>query len=566
MLKWLYLINALISFICLLYYFEITSTKINQKQLFILILTTVSNYAFALSVFADNLEGVYVGLQVYYASNIFVALLFLMVIAELCGYKLPRAVGFSFLGLGLGIILAYSQIKHNGLYYKDFWLVTVHGISAMGRTYGPLHSFLLLYIGLIDCFSIGYVLYAFRKRKDMSKRTIVILLLLLLASSLLYVFPKVAKLKFEIMPFIFCLIDIVVVYLFYRAALYDISSNLLNVYERRSEYGCVAIDVKYRYLGANKFAREIFPYLENIRIDSRMNIEDENIFCKTVLPWLDNWINGQHDELTVTVKSKSVVCAVNEIKNGKHIVGYLIELRDNTQIQHYMDMINTYNGKLQNEVNVKTKQLQDIQDSIISGMATMVESRDNSTGGHIKRTSAGVKLFVERLLASKKYKEITPDFCERLIKAAPMHDLGKIAVDDAILRKPDKFTEDEYEKMKVHAVEGARIVNEVLRNVDDKQFKTIATNVAYYHHEHWDGEGYPNNLYREKIPLEARIMAFADVFDALVSNRCYKKAMSFDQAFSIIEQDLGTQFDPELGDFFLECRQELEALYTSLDE
>ena len=231
-----------------------------------------------------------------------------------------------------------------------------------------------------------------------------------------------------------------------------------------------------------------------------------------------------------------------------------------------MDMINNYNEKLQNEVNVKTKQLQDIQDSIISGMATMVESRDNSTGGHIKRTSAGVKLFVERLLASKKYKEITPDFCERLIKAAPMHDLGKIAVDDAILRKPDKFTEDEYEKMKVHAVEGARIVNEVLRNVDDKQFKTIATNVAYYHHEHWDGKGYPNNLYREKIPLEARIMAFADVFDALVSNRCYKKAMSFDQAFSIIEQDLGTQFDPELGDFFLECRQELEALYTSLDE
>ena len=125
----------------------------------------------------------------------------------------------------------------------------------------------------------------------MSKRTIVILLLLLLASSLLYVFPKVAKLKFELMPFIFCLIDIVVVYLFYRAALYDISSNLLNVYERRSEYGCVAIDVKYRYLGANKFAREIFPYLENIRIDSRMNMEDENIFCETVLPWLDNWIN-----------------------------------------------------------------------------------------------------------------------------------------------------------------------------------------------------------------------------------------------------------------------------------
>ena len=204
-----------------------------------------------------------------------------------------------------------------------------------------------------------------------------------------------------------------------------------------------------------------------------------------------------------------------------------------------------------------------MQESIIKGMATMVESRDNSTGGHILRTSDCIQIFTEELLKHPELKECTPEFCNNLIKAAPMHDLGKISVDDSILRKPGIFTEDEYNKMKRHAAEGAVIVEKVLHEIEDEDFKRIAINVAHYHHEKWDGNGYPENLQGEQIPLEARIMALADVFDALVSKRCYKEAKSFDEAFEIIKNNLGHHFDPVIGQIFIDCRPQLEAYYSA---
>ena len=137
-----------------------------------------------------------------------------------------------------------------------------------------------------------------------------------------------------------------------------------------------------------------------------------------------------------------------------------------------------------------------------------------------------------------------------------MHDLGKIAVDDVILRKPGRFTDEEYAQMKKHPAEGMKVLKKVLNEVDDTDFKQIAYNIANYHHVRYDGKGYPNGCAGEDIPVEARIMALADVFDALVSKRCYKEAFGFDKAFSIIEEGLGTQFDPVLGAAFLECRDE----------
>jgi len=214
----------------------------------------------------------------------------------------------------------------------------------------------------------------------------------------------------------------------------------------------------------------------------------------------------------------------------------------------------------------KTKRIYKIQDSIITGMAVMGESRDNSTGGHIKRTSECVKVFIEELKNTEQFKNLAPSFCQDVIKAAPMHDLGKIAVDDAILRKPGKFTDEEYEIMKKHSAEGARIIENVLSEVDDEEFKQIAKNIAHFHHEKYNGQGYPDGLKETQIPLEARIMALADVFDALVSKRCYKDTFSYDKAFSIIEESLGSHFDPVLGKIFISCRPKLEELYNSLSK
>ena len=227
------------------------------------------------------------------------------------------------------------------------------------------------------------------------------------------------------------------------------------------------------------------------------------------------------------------------------------------------ELADTFNDMI-SSIDMNNKKLLAVQNSILTGMATMVESRDNSTGGHIKRTSDCVRIFVNYLKSKPEYSELSEKFCNDVIKAAPMHDLGKIAVPDAILQKPGKFTDEEYEKMKMHSAEGARIVGEVLKEVDDADFKKLAINVAHYHHEKWNGQGYPENLTGEQIPFEARIMALADVFDALVSKRCYKESFSFDKAFEIISESAGSHFDPALTKQFIQCRSKLEALYSTI--
>lgn len=254
---------------------------------------------------------------------------------------------------------------------------------------------------------------------------------------------------------------------------------------------------------------------------------------------------------------KKLKVGTHRIKEGDY--GYHVNIVSNDDFGELADAFNEMSTSLEE----KNRRIHAIQNSIIKGMAVMVESRDNSTGGHINRTSDCVRVFVDKLSKNKQYDNYQASFWKAVIKAAPMHDLGKIAVDDAVLRKPGKFTDEEYEKMKMHSSEGARIVENVLSQVDDEEFKSVAINVAHYHHEKWNGEGYPEKISGNDIPFEARIMALADVFDALVSKRCYKESFSYDKAFFIIEDSLGSHFDPELGKLFIDCRPELEELYNS---
>ena len=201
-----------------------------------------------------------------------------------------------------------------------------------------------------------------------------------------------------------------------------------------------------------------------------------------------------------------------------------------------------------------------LQDKLVLGMATMVEGRDNSTGGHIKRTSDVVRFLVEEMIKDPSV-DLNTTFYQSLIKAAPMHDLGKITIDDVILRKPGKFTPEEYQTMKTHSAAGAVILAQILKDVTDKNFEAVAINVAHYHHERWDGKGYPQGLKGEEIPLEARIMAVADVYDALVSKRVYKDEFSFESAYRIIIENMGTQFDPGLEKYFDRARTKIENYY-----
>ena len=203
------------------------------------------------------------------------------------------------------------------------------------------------------------------------------------------------------------------------------------------------------------------------------------------------------------------------------------------------------------EIHQGTK-VERIQKSIISSLAAVVEERDENTGNHITRTSDYVQALIGAMKEKGKYTSLSEDYCNNVVLAAPMHDIGKIRIPDAILNKPGRLTDEEFEIMKKHAVYGSEIIQRTMKDVEEDAYFTVAFNVARYHHERYDGKGYPEGLKGEAIPLEARIMALADVYDALISERVYKKAYSKEYAREILLQGAGTQFDPDLVPLFLE--------------
>lgn len=209
------------------------------------------------------------------------------------------------------------------------------------------------------------------------------------------------------------------------------------------------------------------------------------------------------------------------------------------------------------------KELSRFHSETVMSFANLIENRDNNTGGHIKRTSRYVGLIAEELLARNYYTEIlTKDYITNLLKAAPMHDIGKISVPDAILQKPGRLTDEEFKVMKLHAENGGNIIRETFRNLRDEEYRKMAFEVARYHHEKWNGRGYPDGLIGQDIPLCARIMAVADVFDAVSEKRCYRDAMPLDRCFEIIREGSNRDFDPLIAEVFLDIRSKVEQVHS----
>lgn len=203
---------------------------------------------------------------------------------------------------------------------------------------------------------------------------------------------------------------------------------------------------------------------------------------------------------------------------------------------------------------------------MVMGFATLVENKDGSTGGHIKRTTAYVKLLAEELRHRGYYREIlTKDYIKNLCQAAPMHDIGKIAVPDVVLQKPGKLIDEEFDIIKQHTVNGGRIIQDTFGHLEDDLYTKMAYQVATYHHEKWNGRGYPEGLKRRAIPLCARIMAVADVFDAISEKRCYREAMPMDKCFQIIEEGSGQDFDPIIAEVFLDIRDKVEEIHRGVN-
>ncbi|HSD37158.1 MAG TPA: HD domain-containing phosphohydrolase [Rhodocyclaceae bacterium] len=236
-------------------------------------------------------------------------------------------------------------------------------------------------------------------------------------------------------------------------------------------------------------------------------------------------------------------------------------IKNHLALKHMADRLKSRGDELEKEVAVRTRDLVNARDATILAMASLAETRDNETGNHIKRTLLYVRALAEGLSTQPEYATLlTPDYIELLSKSAPLHDIGKIGVADAILRKPGKLTPEEFEIMKRHTEYGRAAIEKAEETLGMPiESLRVAKEIAYSHHEKWDGSGYPLGLKGCDIPLSARLMAVADVYDAVISRRCYKPAMAHDDAAKIIRTGAGKHFDPAIVAAFE--RQE-ERLFT----
>ena len=228
----------------------------------------------------------------------------------------------------------------------------------------------------------------------------------------------------------------------------------------------------------------------------------------------------------------------------------MTRVRLQLELQHHRRRLETMVAEKTKSLNEAYNKLKTREDVTLNLLAQVTDMRDHDTGDHIERTTDLVRIMVEHILANPRPDyTLTTHEAEDIVKSAKLHDLGKIAMPDNILLKPGRLTPDEFETIKMHPVHGEQLLNDFIRQMDDS-FLNTARDIAHYHHERWDGDGYPIRLKGMQIPMAARIVAIADVYDALSSERPYKKPFSHEKSMAIIVENSGTQFDPYLVSVF----------------
>lgn len=555
------IITLVLSFVNIMALMFVLSQRTVSYYITMFHVITIANAGHLFLALSSNVEEAMLSNKLAYVGAVYVPLLFFLGELSLCNIRINKWLRislflFSSIVLGLALTTGWSNI-----YYKSVTLIQQNGITDYTVEFGPAHVLYNLLLAIYLVSGISVLLYSLSRKKNISYKNLLGLVTIGFMGVFIFLIFRELGQDMLVMPAVYLIVEYIMLIIINRISKYDISSSIQDTLEYQNESAFISVTENLQYIGCNDIALHTFPVLRSFRVDTKLQESNElaAILIKQINKFDPQEIFQSNNFQYGKKHYKSVL---RNLHSGDKICGYLFRIEDDTKVQRYIKLLDRYNLELANDNQNKDSHIEALQKQMIFGMANMVESRDNNTAGHIRRTSQVVKILANELKKEDQFRSMTK-FFNNLIKAAPMHDLGKIAVNDAILRKPGKFTESEYDIMKTHSEKGAVIVKNMLQGVETEDFIKIATNVVHYHHERWDGTGYPESLKGEEIPLEARIMAIADVYDALVSNRCYKDKMSYAEAYSIIVSSMGTHFDPKLKKAFINCHKELEAFYDN---
>lgn len=551
---------AFIVIVLLIYMIVHSLLQVPSKAQIYFVLSLISVTIFEVGILLENMTevtiiGEQLCIKIQYSGQIILFITFLLFIENYVKIRIPRIIYLLQAIVGAITFISCYTMQYHQMFYKTMKIVTVDEKRWMVITPGIFYGIhyidmslvmLMVVILCINKYRHGSIIDKKRVKYILCGLAIVIIELILRLLGVFGPYNLISMALFIMMLFIFVA--------FFRYRYFDTiqaaTGNVLN----QGKEGIIVVDENDQILFVNPLIRTLFSEIK----------ENTNI---RQYEWSSSFIEEKVSQLEIQNKIYDV--RYENLKNNrKYEIGYMLWFVDMTDHYKYLQSQKNYQKKLEEEVNAQAKdiirqnkKIMKLQENVIISVANIIESRDGTTGEHVKRTSDYVRLLLKKMKEKRVYQDkLTDEYVEQLCNAAPMHDIGKIAIPDRILQKPDKLVTDEIEIMNTHTTEGGKIIKTTMNDIEDDQYITIAVNVATCHHERWDGTGYPKGLKKEEIPMEARIMAIADVFDALTAERPYKEAMSVDKAFHLMKQESGKHFDPMILQVFLESRKEFEQL------
>lgn len=502
---------TLVCFLLLVGNYELK--KMNHYSVIILLLMTIANGGYLVIALSETLSEAVLANKLCYLGGCFLPPLWLLLICTICNYNLKRWIRNLLYGYSFMVYAMVLTIGYNDFYYKEAFLESYKGATVLGHTYGPGHAFfyVILYgYVLIQIFLLAYTL---TRKKAVSRKNLWALIIMELLNLGSFVVGRRLNSAVEVMPAMYVLDSIILLYLQYRGFLYNVEDNIAENYAKQETYGYLMLDNQRKYLGCNPMVEKILPAVTECIIDRSIK---EVTGMEIVNAWLEQYNAEGKGYYDYEHKDKHYECRVERICYRNRPLGYMVELREDTV----------------KELFVQT----------VTALSEAVDAKDRYTSGHSKRVADYARRIAARMGKSKEEQE-------EIYRAGLLHDVGKIRIPAEIINKPGRLTDEEYNIIKIHPVTGYHI----LQGISEDSVIAIA---AKYHHERYDGKGYPNGLSGENIPEVARILGVADSYDAMASNRSYRNALPQDVVRNEIEKGRGTQFDPQIADVMLEMISE----------
>ena len=549
-----YSIATIITFITLIimiYFFE--NKKLNIYFLIISLIMTVASCGYVALAVSENAREAILANKLSYLGGCFVPPITLFLVCSMCNFKPKKWLKLLLYAYSFFV---YSMVLATGFstfYYKSITLQKYMGVTAFSYVDGPGRIFfnLLLYGYIIV--QVFILVYSLIKKHYVSRKNVWLLLCLEIINISSFIIGRTISPFFEVMPFLYAVDSIICLIVYLRGMGYNVEDNLISAYVQKQQYGYVMFDNKRRFIGSTPAAEEIFPDLKLCIVDKKIDhIESLSLINE----WLDKYSNRVDEEFFYEQGDKHFECKIKRIWSKNKAHGYIFEISEDTDKWKYLNLIKNYNAELEKKqvelsetIGSQMEELKKQQEIInvqflqtVKALSEAVDAKDRYTSGHSLRVAQYAKL-----IAAKMGKSIEEQ--DRIYRAGLLHDVGKIRIPEEIINKPDKLTDEEFNVIKVHSVTGYHILKGISGN------DTIA-NAAKYHHERFDGRGYPNGLEGERIPEIARILGVADSYDAMSSNRSYRKALPQEVIRAEILRCKGTQFDPEIADIMIELIDE----------